>query len=81
MKQISIAERLGVELQTEIYDPAIPNLFAVYVKILKKSGPPILVRLPLYDPEAIDGHIEDIYSKLMEVCRNGLEPVAKYAKE
>jgi hypothetical protein len=55
-----------LEIKTDRYAPDVPNVFLVRVSLPQKSGPPIVVHLPVYDATATNGVIVDLSKKAFE---------------
>jgi hypothetical protein len=67
------------EIETTSYTSFTPDHYLVQMKLEQMDGPPILVSLPVFAPEArkSGGEIPRLFSKLLEVCDAGIRQSEK----
>lgn len=68
-----------LQIAAEMYAPDVPAVFNIFVVLPRSDGAPVVVKIPLYDPTAVDGKIENLYVKLLKVVENGRRIAMTYA--
>lgn len=67
-----------LEMNAFLYLKDVKDVYVVHLSLEQESGPPILVKIPLYDTDVKDGVIENLYGKLLDVCLIAREQAKKY---